>query len=226
MEGGQDVSEGVGILALLGFDEKFLARCIMRNFATGNLREVVVLVPEPADEFAAARVSNARQSIERLARDYAGVDVEFIEVVRGSFRDAFLKGREAALRIISRRLSITFCLSGGMRYLLVVLIAVALSLPRDHPQVRESRIEVDIESGEGFVTLPLSALRWVSSLDSNELKVMEALWKLGQAPLTRLVEETGLPRSTVWKALNKLEGGGLVERIGKRGGYKALFPPG
>lgn len=221
--------DGLVLLGVLGFDEKFLARCVMRNFAGGRLRRVVVLVPEPTREVA-EKVGRARESLEKLVREYVEVDIEFLEVPRGSFKAAFHAARRAMAGALEGGSSLVICLSGGMRYTLLALIAAALSLRTDYPTLPGSRVEVDLESGEGHVSLGLAQLRVLASLDPVEVKALEGLWeafeeKGGPVTLTELEQRTGLARSTLWRALTRMAAAGLVEREGRRGGFKPLFPP-
>ncbi len=214
---------GYVVVGVLGFDEKFLARCLMRAYTQGGLEDVTVLVPEPGDEHSRERVEAARESLRRIVEDYMGVRISFASVPRGSLGAAFHKARKAIEEALSSGRPVLLCLSGGMRYMLLALLAALLSVKPDYPALWESRVEADLESGEGSVGLPAASLRALASLEPREVAVLEALWSLGEAGPSAVAAETGLPKSTAYRILEGLARVGLVERLG-RGRYRPLRP--
>ncbi len=214
------------LVGVLGFDEKFLARCLMRVYARGGLRSVSLLVPRPVDNYTARRIGEARASLEKIARDYAGASIEFREVERGSLIQAYMEAKRVIEGALGAGSAVVVCLSGGMRYMLLALLAAALGVPRGYPRLEESIVEVDLESGEGHISIPLRVLRSMPCLDHDEARVLQALIEAGRATLTELASRTGLAKSTVWNVLQRLVKLGLAEDLGRRRGYRAALPEG
>jgi CRISPR locus-related DNA-binding protein len=217
---------GFVVVGVLGFDERFLARCAMRAYTGPGLSGLTLLVPGGGDEYSVRRVEAARASLERLARDYLGVEPEFRRVERGpGLSPAFHAARRALIEALSSGRPVVVCLSAGMRAMLLALLLAAFSIPRNYPALDESRVEVDLESGEGYVSLPLKPILTIASLPENELRVLNALWdSRGAASLDEVAEATGLRRSTAHRALSRLVKMGLAVKRGARGGYEASFP--
>jgi CRISPR locus-related DNA-binding protein len=218
------VESGYVVVGVLCFDEKFLARCIMRAFTGAGIHGVVVIVPGPGDEYSAKRIGEARESLERLIRDYMGLEPVFVEVKRASMRDAFRAARDAMRDALSKGHPVVVCLSSGMRYTLLALLLALLSLQDSYPALEGSRVEVDLESGEGYLSVPARRILALRTISNTDVLVLETLWRLGSAGVDSIAEASGLPKSTTYKSLQRLVSLGLVEKLGRKRGYRPLFP--
>ncbi|MEB2835658.1 MAG: helix-turn-helix domain-containing protein [Desulfurococcales archaeon] len=212
------------LVGALGFSEKLLVRCVMRVYATRGLSGVAVLVPSQSDSYSREKISTAMNSLRSIVEGYMGVPVEFREVPRTSFAAAFHETRSILGEAAAAGRAVVLCMSTGMRHMLLAMLAAGLSLTGEAGQ--EALVEVDLESGEGYFTIPLGALRGLASLGPLEARILEALWAGEAATLPGLSEALGVPRSTLWRILRRLEAQGLIAKRGPRGGYKPLFPPG
>jgi len=212
------------LLGVLGFDERYLARCSMRVYSEAGLDEIVLLAPQPIDEYSAKRQEEARSYLEKLAREYLGATLKTITVPHGSFSKAYLEARRLLTDWAREGSKITVCLSGGMRYAVAALLAAAATLPPGLAREVDAAIQADLESGQNYVRIPLRPLRELARLPDQDHAVLEYLWRAGEPQrLTDIAEGVGLAKSTTWKILRRLVKAGLVEARGRR--YRALFPP-
>lgn len=208
-------------LGVLGFDERFLARCIMRVFSGRGLGRVVVFVPEPVDDVSGRRSGEALEYLESLVGDYIGVEFSVVRVGHGDFAGLFFSAWRELVRGYSEGLEPVVCLSGGMRYGLLALLAAALGVPVEGRV--SGVVQVDLESGRGFVEVPLEGLRGLAGLSRVELGVLGFLWEHPGARVSDVAGGLGMAKSSAWKVLRRLVELGLVRVEGKR--YYPLFPP-
>ncbi len=204
-------------LGVLGFDERFLARCLLRVFSGRGLGRVVLFVPEPVDDVGRRRSGEALEYLEGLVRDYIGVELRVVRVGHGDFGGLFLGAWRELARGVSEGLEPVLCLSGGMRYGLLALVAAAVGLGAG------GVAQVDLESGQGFVEVPLAPLRGLAGLSGRELAVLMFLWERPGSRLSDVASGLGLAKSTVYKVLGRLVEAGLVRVEGRR--YYPVFPP-
>jgi len=200
----------VCIVATLGFDEKHVVRSLIR-IGFRDVDAIKLLVPrrEHRDEFLEKKVGEAFSKIKSLAEMAEVKDVTLVEVPIKNFVDGVATIRGVLRKCLRSSRSVVLSLGGGMRALVVESLIAALSLPER--ERRNVKIFVELESGEGFVefdaAVPLSV-----SLSSIEADVLRFLASCGNASLGDIATKLGLPRSTAWKALDKLASLGLVER--------------
>jgi len=212
------------LLGVLGFDERYLARCSMRVYSEAGLDEIVLLAPQPVDEYSAKRQEEARAYLEKLASEYLGATLRIVTVPHGSFSRAYLEARRLLSEWAREGAKVTVCLSGGMRYAVAALLAAATTLPPGLARQVDATVQADLESGQNYVKIPLGPLRELARLPDQDHMVLEYLWSTGEPQrLTDIAEGLGLAKSTTWKILRRLMRAGLVEARGRR--YRPAFPP-
>ena len=223
------VGDGKGsvLIGVLGFDERFLARCAMRVYTRTGLSRLVLVRPKPIDEYSEKKMKEALDYLDKLAREYLQVEIELVDVDHGNFRAVYLAGRKTLLEALEKGDRVVVCLSGGMRYAGAALLSAAFTLPvesRIERLLDNVSVQIDLESGTGFIELSLKPLRELARLTVYDYRVLEHLWKLEEPKrLTDIADALEMPKSTTWKILQRLVRAGIVEEKNRR--YKALFPP-
>ncbi len=204
--------ETASVIALLGFDEKFLIRCVVRASAKYSIEDCLVLVPKPTDEYARVRSGDAWNRASRILGDYVGVKVSRVEVDPSDFWGIVSMAR----RYIFEKLAsgrVVVCFSGGVRAIGTALVLAALTIPGAFEQ---SAVEVCIEheAHQGYTCFtPQQALAPLK-LSGREYRVIQTLIELGEAGPAAVSRETGIPKATVWRILRKLCENGIVKEVG------------
>jgi len=208
------------VVGVLGFEEKFLARCMMRVHGGGGLSRVVLFVPSPSDDYSSRRSEEAFRALKKLAEEYMGAAVERVVVDPADFWGCVSRARSLIMSILDSGVEKVFlCIASGMRALVAALIVAALTLPRDYDLERVV-VQGDLESGTGMVEFAVSQVRSLAELTSTEERVLKLLSEVGELRLSDVARRLELPKSTVWRTLVSLERKGLVEKL-PQGLYRA-----
>jgi CRISPR locus-related DNA-binding protein len=205
------------VIGVLGFDEKFLVRCVLRASSGYRVCRVVVLLPKPLDEYSMVRSEDAWGRVQRILADYAGITIEKIVANPTEFWSIVSTSRKIISEMLGRGKAIV-CFSGGMRVLGTALVVAALTLPEAWEQ---SAIEVCIEheTHAGYTCFTPSQALAPLKLSQREYQVLKTLQEYGEAGPTLIEKETGLPKTTVWRILRKLEKNDIVQQT-QKGRYK------
>jgi len=197
----------------LGFDEKFAIRALTRA-APSSGDEVLVVMPSESDE----RVEKALDYLRRFCNimDFP-LEVEKVPVEKP----------EEAIAMIYKRLSqrlrggkkLYLNLSGGMRALVLEVLAAAIAIARQWPSsMVETKVEVELENFKNVIELTLGhfSLSLPGSIDLEVLRSIKKLQASGEATLDTIASEAKIPRSTTYRRLLDLKERGYV-RAEKRG---------
>lgn len=210
------------VIGALGFEEKFLARCMMRAHGHGGLRSITLFVPTPSDDYSARRTESAFSTLRKLAEEYmGGVRVERVFVDPLDFWGCVSRVRRLVAQLLDEGFErVVLCIASGMRVLVAALIVGALTLPRGYDLSRVA-IEADLESGTGTVVFSAAQVRSLGELSATEERVLRLLSERGSLRLGDIARLLDMPKSTAWRALSNLEKRGLVARR-PSGIYEAL----
>ncbi|MEM0217689.1 MAG: CRISPR-associated CARF protein Csa3 [Candidatus Nezhaarchaeales archaeon] len=192
-------------ISTLGFDEAFSIRFLMRNQPRpGDV--VLVVSPLPDD----ARSMSAYQQLETFLTKYlSGVELKKIHVPVDKVYQAIAIIAQA---IKSLKISnVIVNLSGGMRILVLEVLAAVKMVFDD-----SADIEVELEDKRSVVRLKPSIMDLRMPSD-RQICILRAMKELGrEVSLKRIEDKTGIPRSSVYKEITKMEEEGFVTRIGGR----------
>ena len=192
--------------AVLGFEEKFISRCMIRNYE--ELRKFYLIIPGRKSE----KLENAMRVIRSVA-DAAGVQIE--EIVFGELN--MMKIYQRLLKLMRNLLveeEVLLCLSSGLRGVGISLLLAAVEATKYASPARV-KISVDWENLSGHEEYRLSDFLSVPALKSRE---REILTLLSEEPMSarQLSMRLGIPYATAWRAIKRLEELGYLRRRGKR----------
>lgn len=193
------------LIIVLGFDEKFAIRSVIRN-SLQERDEIYAVTPESGDIRAEKAFSSLKDFVYKA---FNNVKVECFHVPVNDFPLAmnslriFLRGMGVGKKILN--------LSGGQRILVVALLMAASSLDID------VEIEIETEDSKYVHRFPISLMRG-QNLDPIDLKLIGLLSKdkLTVGSLSELLE---ISRPTVWRRLGRLAELKLVEKM-EKGEYR------
>ena len=201
------------IIASLGFEEKYIVRCTLRYSSKYRIKSVLLYTSTPTDDYAQKRVEKAFEQAKKILGDYLGIDVGLKTINPYKFLDNVEEIRNQILKQASSE-RVIICISGGLRLITSALLAAALLIPPPAPSNIEICIEHDVE--QGYAATSLKALERLKFMDRRHLLVYNILKELGDAGVSDVTKLTGLPKTTVWRILNKLADDGLIIRDGRR----------
>lgn len=203
---------GRAIIVTLGFDEKFVIRAIMRN-APLKEDKVIVFVPSFKDERAERALSSLKEFCARIGE----LRLEEQEVPVTDVEMAIAKVHRVLSRELMEGRKLCFNLSGGMRVLILEVLAAALTALRNMP---ETKIEVELENLTGRVEFTLNHFM-LSQPSVPEKDILSCIAKLEEegrvATLDTLVLMLGEPRTTLYRRLLDMAKKGYVkvEKLGR-----------
>ena len=201
------------VIAALGFDEKFIVRCITRNDPT-NIDKVVLFQPSTGDDYSRRRSEEAWKNLKKVVEEYMGIRIEKRQVNPTIIIDVIGEVRRLITSWSGDR--IVICGGSGMRALAIALVAATFTLPlEDRNKVV---IDIDLESSDKYVRIRPSDVDRLK-LTSREEQVLEAVARLGEASVADISRDTGLSKPTVSRIAKRLAEWGYLERVGK-GVYK------
>ena len=201
------------VIGVLGFDEKFLVRCVVRVSSKYDVVECRVLVPKPTDEYAKVKSGDAWIRVSRVLGDYVGLNLHRVEVDPSDFWSIVSLAR----RYIFEKLhegKVVVCFSGGVRVLGTALVIAALTVPGAFEQ-HNVEVCVEHEAHQGHTCFTPSQALAPLKLTDREFAIIQKLIELNEAGPSTLSRETRIPKATVWRILKKLVEDGIVEEIGK-----------
>ena len=200
------------IIATLGFDEKFLVRCVLRVNSTARASKLVLYVARPLDDYSRQRVERAWRELNRILGEYVGVSIIRRDVDPTDFWGIVELARRDIVEAL-REGMVVVCAGSGMRAVVVALVTAALTLPHD---LDYSMIEIqaDLESGGVYVSYTVAEALETRSLEAREYVILETIKRLREASVKDIHKETGIPKSTVSRLAKKLERLGYLEKVG------------
>jgi len=209
-------TETARMIATLGFEEKYIIRCALRYSQRYRIRSILLYTSTPTDRYAEERVERAFEQARRVLGEYLDINLELARVNPYQLLSNIEEMRSQILEQASMD-RVIICISGGLRLIVAALLAAALLIPQPVPGNIEVSIEHDAE--QGHVEVPLKALEGFRMLDRRHLNVYYKLREIGPAGVSQLARETGLPKTSVWRILNRLVRDGLAIKDGRR--YRA-----
>jgi len=205
---------GTLILAALGFDEKFIVRCIMRNNPS-EIARVILFQPLSRDNYSERRSQQAWNNVRKVVEEYMGIEVEKHQIDPALMMNVIREARKLIIDWAGKRVII--CGGSGMRALAIALVTATFTLPPEDKN--KVIIDIDLESSDNYVRIrpgDIDKLR----LTPRDEKVLEAVAKLGKASVADISRVTGLSKPTVSRTAKRLAEWGYLERVGK-GVYRA-----
>jgi len=197
------------LVAVLGFDERHVIKSILR-IGFKNVIGLYLIVPS-------GRVVKQTEEAIRRIREIAGMagvaSVEVFEVDPLRFEEAVARLRSLLMKLCAGGVEVIVSLGGGMRALVVESLTASILLPRD--MWRFLRIVSDLETGEGYVEFVLEDVMLINELRYEELMLINYVSERGSAGPTDISRDLSIPKTTAWKALNKLLGKGLLKKVGR-----------
>ncbi|MCI2414690.1 MAG: CRISPR-associated CARF protein Csa3 [Candidatus Aramenus sp.] len=172
-------------LSTMGFNESFVLRLLSRTNATRN-NELVIIVPRPVVGGVAEAIDSLRASCSRMR--YPDPRVEEVEL--GDFPSTLSQVLDV---VLSSKGLIYANLSVGLRSMdVLILIAVLLSR-------KPFLAYLMSESGEGhdIVVKGDEVYSLLRDYTVEDLKLLHAIGKKGEATLSELAEELGKSEKTV-----------------------------
>ncbi len=200
------------MIATLGFDERHVIRSLLAIGLEG-IEYIILLIPDwPMDE----RTTRAVNEITKIA-SLAGISEENIVLKKIPVED-FWSSIAAIVKVFIEYYKAgieeyVLSIGGGLRVLVVEAYTATLFLPEYIAS--KVTVRIDLESRKSSVVvrrenIPLQL--WFTPRP-QEIDVLGALC-MGEYSLTSLSKELGLPKSTLWKILKRLEEKRLVYRTG------------
>lgn len=199
-------------ISTLGFEEASLIRFLLRN--QPQLEDIVLVVsPFPDD----ARSVRAYQQVEAFLTKYMPeVKLRKVQVPVDKVHQAIaiiaqnIKSLNASSAIVN--------LSGGMRILVIEVLAAVRMVFGDGAD-----IEMELEDKREVVKFKPSIMD-LEVPSTEQVRILSAMKDLGRsASLSKIASRTGIPRSSVYKEVKRMEREGLVAKIdGKRFGLTDL----
>ena len=192
--------------AVLGFEEKFISRCMIRNYK--DLRKFYLIIPGEKTQ----KLKNAMRVIESVA-EAAGIEIEEIVIEELNMMKIYQK-LFIILKNFLEENEILLCLSSGLRGVGISLLLAAIEATRYYSPTRV-KISIDWENLSGHEEYRLSDFLSVSALSSREIEILRIL---SRSPMSarKLSIELGMPYATVWRAVKRLEELGYVKRKGNK----------
>ncbi|MEM1659287.1 MAG: CRISPR-associated CARF protein Csa3 [Candidatus Jordarchaeales archaeon] len=192
--------------------EILVIRAIMRN-APLKEDKVIVFVPSFKDE----RVERALSSLKEFCAKIGGLRLEEQEVPVTDVEGAIAKVYRVLGRELMEGRKLCFNLSGGMRVLILEVLAAALAVLRSMP---ETKVEVELENLMGRVEFSLNhfMLSQPSTPEKDILSCIAELEEKGKvATLNALTSTLKEPRTTLYRKLLDLADKGYVkvEKLGR-----------
>jgi len=201
------------LVATIGFTERYPLRAIISTGITAG-DKILLITAEPIEN----QTRDAISKIEEFKRNYiekdAGkVKLEVLTVDPLQVADAVLKIKQKILLESENYDKIVVNLSGGMRALIIETLMAVLLLKK------EAQIFIELENFKGVIELNNNELKNLlgKEITGLEREILELLVK-EDLRLADIVKKLAKPKSTIYKALKKLEKYGIVIRVAKSGG--------
>lgn len=193
------------LVATIGFDERPVIRAILRHGL--NFREILLLKPrEPSDPRSNRVIENIRSLLEKTD---ANVKLSVVEVdVKDFYHGVGEVKNHLAEKTREYGGEILLLLGGGMRSLITETLVAAIQLSNE--LLIKGIIEIDLEGEAGYTSARIEDLVPLT-LTPQERRILEEIRKEPKS-LSSLKTSLDLPKTTIWKILQRLEEKGLVEK--------------
>ncbi|MEM2741989.1 MAG: CRISPR-associated CARF protein Csa3 [Nitrososphaeria archaeon] len=195
------------LVLTLGFDERFAIRSILRTgLSSGDV--VVVFTAEPIVE----KVEKALQILMDFVKKYfEGVGLNVVSVPTKDFELSVSMIGEQIKKFKSLDYNVILNLSGGMRSLIIELLAAAILTGL------KGKVEVELENLEGYLSFPIETFRIQTPLKDEYRSILEAVMRNEGINISKLSEKLNMAKSSLHKIVKKLIEMGLIEyeKIGK-----------
>ncbi len=195
------------LIASLGFDERHVVRSLL-SMGMGGVGEICLLRPRwSMDE----RTERAFNEIKKIA-GLAGIGVDRVYLYEVSIED-FWTAVSEIIELINRLYTrgydeIIISLGGGLRALVIEAYTATLLV---HEEIaKKIVIRIDLEARNLSITFRRNEIPLCKKLDADEARVIEKLLEKPEYTLTQLSKELGIPKTTLWKILNRLVKKNLV----------------
>ncbi|MEM4889848.1 MAG: CRISPR-associated CARF protein Csa3 [Thermosphaera sp.] len=204
------------LIATLGFDERHVIKSLI-EIGMSDVHKLVLLVPNwNLDE----RTERAIKIIREIAK-YAGLSSdETIVIKKINVLDFWSGIRDVLKTLIDLYLEdvdeFIVSLSGGLRILVIETLLATLLI--DKKIADRITIRISIENSKQSVSIKVNTIPICIEIDETDRKVLEAIRK-GYNNLNQVALETNLPKSTVWKILQRLSSRNVVRKNGKSKKY-------
>jgi len=196
----------VYIVATLGFEERPVLRSVLRHYAEG-LSGVAAIMPETGtrDERGEAALSSLRQFLAK----FVGIEPVVHRVDPTRFVDAMRAIKSVLISAVGNHGAVVLVLGGGMRGLVIEALLAALLLPQDVSG--QVQVEVDLEYRDAYFAFSAGDIDRVT-LPRREMSVLREIVDLGgeEVELGEVVRRLGIPKTTAWKIVRRLEHMNLV----------------
>ncbi|MEM1560171.1 MAG: CRISPR-associated CARF protein Csa3 [Ignisphaera sp.] len=189
----------------LGFDERFVVRCLVRHhFGEGDIVRLITV--EPLEE----RVEGAYRRVEELVNRLGG-SIELI-TVNCTDMDIAISQVIEIIKNLDRDTIVN--LSGGMR-ILICLILLALTIVQPKAVVK---VELETEDLRRTIEIPLELLKLPSfNIGGTKLKIAKVISCRANITISELAVDIGKDKSLVSRHIKAMEKVNLIhtERRGK-----------
>lgn len=190
------------LIVTLGFEEKFALRAMMRRgIKEGD--KLIALLPQKGDPRGEKAFLTLKQTLLNMLPK---LEVEKIEI---NVQDPY--GAISSLRKILKSLSLKgdeliLNISGGQRLLIIETLAAALSL-----NLGNLKFELETEDSSLYFTSSLDIMLPMD-LDKLDLEILKKIAEKGIIKLTDLLDKIEIPKTTLWRKLNRLAELKLLEK--------------
>jgi len=196
------------VLASLGFDERPILKAILRHYSE-VIKGIKLIVPLSNGD---SRVEGAIIRLRELTLKLLDLEPTVMYINPLEVIDSIRKIKIELNKALEGD-KVLVVLGGGMRGVVIECLAATLLLPSELK--RKVQIEVDLEFKEAHVSINADDLTYIQ-LNPFELSVLLEISKQGnQASIVNITTALGLPKSTTWKILKRLEKQGLLKRYQK-----------
>ena len=193
------------LVATIGFDERPVIRAILRHGL--GFKGILLLKPrEPDDPRSRRVVENIRELVDKTGAKtpliVGEVDVTDFYRAVGEIKS------QLAETMGGRGGDIVLLLGGGMRSLVLETLVAVIQLSNE--LLVNGVLEVDIEGSTSYVSARIEDLIPVT-ITPQERRVLEELDR-EPATLSNLSNRLDMPKTTLWKILQRLEEKKLVSK--------------
>lgn len=195
----------LSIVASLGFDERPVLKALLRHSSEG-IRRVKVVMPINGED---SRATSAVLRLNEILTKLFDVRVEVIKVDPVDFLEAIRSLKKEMDKALEES-KVLLVLGGGTRGIVVECLAAVLLLPYD--KRRNVQVEIDLEFKEAYISLSAGDLSH-ADISPVEKGVLSTLIRNKEMGLSEIASILGLPRSTMWKIMKRLENLNLVRRM-------------
>jgi len=201
------------LILSLGFDERFAIRSVLRTGLSRGDR-VLIFTAEPIVD----KTEKALKIVlEFLKKYFEGIECEVISIPTKDFEQSISIIGERLMKLKSLGYDIILNLSGGMRSLIIELLAASILIGL------RGIVEIELENLEGYLSFPIDILKIKTPLKDEYKNVLNAIIEAGEINLSQLSRRIAMAKSTTHKIVKKMIEEGLIEyeKVGKEYHLKA-----